>query len=80
MSRPGGNPDLVKYQFKSKGTAPLEKKLSVNLTAEMHQEVMKRGGSEFIRNDLQTRMKKLQAQLDRAKVIPLTQVKKSEDN
>ena len=50
MSRPGGNPDLVKYQFKSKGTAPLEKKLSVNLTAEMHQEVMKRGGSEFIRN------------------------------
>ena len=49
MSRTGGNPDLVKYQFKPKGTAPLEKKISVNLTAEMHQKVMSLGGSEFIR-------------------------------
>ncbi len=49
MSRPGGNPDLVKYQFKTKGNAPLDKKLSINLTAEMHEQVMKRGGSEFIR-------------------------------
>ena len=49
MSRPGGNPDLVKYQFKLKGNAPLDKKLSVNFTTEMHQEVMEFGGSEFIR-------------------------------
>ena len=49
MARPGGNPDLVKYQFRLKEDAPLEKKLSINLTKEMHREVMKRGGSEFIR-------------------------------
>ncbi len=50
MARPGGNPDLVKYQFTPKGDAPLEKKLSVNLTKKMHTEVMERGGAEFIRN------------------------------
>ena len=49
MARPGGNPDLIEYQYKNKGEAPLNKKLSVNFTEEMHQEVIKRGGSEFIR-------------------------------
>ncbi len=49
MARPGGNPDLVKYQFRLKEDPPLEKKLSINLTKEMHTEVMKRGGAEFIR-------------------------------
>ena len=49
MARPGGNPDLVKYQFRPKEDAPLEKKLSINLTKEMHREVMNRGGAEFIR-------------------------------
>ena len=49
MARPGGNPALVKYQFKNKGEAPLNKKLSINLTEEMHKEVIARGGSEFIR-------------------------------
>lgn len=49
MSRPGGNPDLINYRYKLKGEIPLSKKLSVNLTEEMHQEVIKRGGSEFIR-------------------------------
>lgn len=49
MSRPGGNPDLIKYQYKIKGENPLSKKLSVNFTEKMHQEVIKRGGSEFIR-------------------------------
>ena len=50
MARPGGNPDLVKYQFRPKEDAPLSKKLSINLTKEMHREVMKRGGAEFIRD------------------------------
>ena len=49
MARPGGNPDLVKYQFRLKEDAPLEKKLSVNLTKEMYKKVMERGGAEFIR-------------------------------
>lgn len=49
MARPGGNPELVKYQFQNKGDAPLNKKLSVNFTEEMHKEVKKRGGAEFIR-------------------------------
>lgn len=50
MARPGGNPNLVKYQFSPKEDAPLEKKLSINLTKEMHREVMERGGAEFIRD------------------------------
>lgn len=49
MARPGGNPDLIEYQFKNKCETPLSKKLSVNFTEEMHREVIKRGGSEFIR-------------------------------
>ncbi len=49
MARLGGNPELVKYQFQNKGDAPLNKKLSVNFTEEMHKEVKKRGGAEFIR-------------------------------
>ena len=49
MARPGGNPELVKYQFHNKGDAPLNRKLSVNFTEEMHEEVKKRGGAEFIR-------------------------------
>ena len=49
MARPGGNPELVKYQFKNKGNAPLNRKLSVNFTEEMHEEIKKRGGAEFIR-------------------------------
>ncbi len=50
MARPGGNPDLVKYQFRPKEDAPLSKKLSINLTKEMHTEVMNRGGAAFIRD------------------------------
>jgi hypothetical protein len=49
MARPGGNPELVKYQFQNKGEAPLNKKLSINFTEEMHDEIKRRGGSEFIR-------------------------------
>lgn len=49
VARPGGNPKLIEYQFKQKCEAPLNKKLSVNFTEEMHKEVIKRGGSEFIR-------------------------------
>ncbi len=49
MARPGGNPELAKYQFKNKYDAPLNRKLSINLTEEMHEEVKKRGGAEFIR-------------------------------
>ena len=49
MARPGGNPELVKYQFQNKGEAPLNKKLSVNFTEEMHDEIKRRGGSEFVR-------------------------------
>jgi|GEM_PF-3015902 len=49
MARPGGNPELVKYQFRNKGNTPLNKKLSVNFTEEMHEEIKKRGGAEFIR-------------------------------
>jgi hypothetical protein len=35
MARPGGNPDLKQHQFSTKRTEPLEKKITIRITASM---------------------------------------------
>ncbi|MEM7579096.1 MAG: hypothetical protein AAF316_04455 [Cyanobacteria bacterium P01_A01_bin.80] len=44
--RPGGNPDLKKYQFKAKGDEPLNQKLTLRLTGSM-MEFLKSLGKDY---------------------------------
>lgn len=49
--RPGGNPDLVKHQFKAKGDEPLTQKLTLRLTESMmkYLKSLGKGYPDFVR-------------------------------
>lgn len=54
MARTGGNPGLKKYRFKQKGDLPLIKKLSVSMDEKMYEDVLQKGGGEYVRKSIET--------------------------
>ena len=58
--RPGGNPDLVKYQFKARGDEPLTQKLTLRLTESMmkYLKSLGKGYLDFVREAIAEKMER----------------------
>lgn len=58
MPRPGGNPELEKYQFEQKGDSPLDCRVTVRITKDMKRKLNNLADKgEFIRIAIEKALK-----------------------
>jgi len=61
--RPGGNPDIKKYGFKTDRPEPLKEKLQIRITASMKQKLSEtENWQEFVREAIQEKLERVPPQ------------------